>query len=68
MFAWLKVAGIQPVVLWQSLHSAVVGRCVVPCWRWPVLYKPDAGSTRDVQTWNSYMQWPEWPRSCHDTT
>lgn len=40
MFAWLKVAGIQPVVLWQSLHSAVVGRCVaglplafVPLWQ-----------------------------------
>ena len=22
---WLNVAGVQPLVLWQSLHSALVG-------------------------------------------
>lgn len=38
--AWLKVAGVQPEVRWQSLQSAVVWRCVaglpeaaVPLWQ-----------------------------------
>jgi hypothetical protein len=38
--AWLKVAGVHPVVLWQSPHVFVVDRCVtdlpvavVPLWQ-----------------------------------
>jgi len=29
MPSWVKVEGIQPVVVWQLLHSLVVGMCVV---------------------------------------
>ena len=38
--AWLKLAGVQPPVWWQSLHSPLVGTCdaglpvaVVPLWQ-----------------------------------